>query len=504
MVVEDEPPIMRQIVKLINEYGDDIKVTATAGNGRKALEILEEEKIDVVFTDIKMPVVDGLELAEQIKTKFPDLMVVIVSGYQDFQYARKAIQFHVYDYLLKPVSKDAIRDLLTKIENEIRLKRNKEKKEKVRDLINISGNALPEDNLSFAQDARYALLLVCAGAFPLIPDDSMLPARNFWEQVNIEQIMGTIILQNENCICFNGKSAAEMVIAVELKEKDRVIQITNALFEKLKERSNLAITIAASNTLLNLNDIGARLKTLRMKLYVGIKLFTSQIIWNDTEISNMHIDMKLAAETLNFAIKSGSAQLRRCLENTLNQFLDAGLTQIQIVNFFDGLINNSEFINSQISDCSSTLKMEIYSAISNAVDISSLVNDLLFVFSSIYNYKDESTKYNNQSIAKRIEEYLKDNYRKTITNTLLSKKFGFVPSYISKIFREYKGVSPSEFLTDYRIKIAKKLMLEQPELMFKEIAEMVGYKDPHYFSKIFKKETGMWPTEFRECNKFCV
>lgn len=243
MVVEDEPPIMRQIVKLIEEYSDAYEVAATAGNGKKALELLEEVNVEVVFSDIKMPLVDGLELAEQLKVKFPNIIVVIVSGYQDFQFARKAIQFHVYEYLLKPVSKDAMDKLLSAIEAEVEQKRN------------------------------------------------------------------------------------------------------------LKKQENSA--------------------------------------------------------------------------------------------------------------------------------------------------ENDSKRVSNHSTAEKIELYLKNNYSETITNTLLSKKFGFVPSYISKIFRAYKGMSPSEYLTFYRIDISKKLISEQPDLLLKEVSEMVGFSDQHYFSKTFKKETGMWPTEYR-------
>lgn len=497
MVVEDEPPILRQIVKLIEEYADNFKVTATAGNGKKALELLAGETVDLVFSDIKMPVVDGLELAEQIRLKYPNTIVVIISGYQDFQFARKAIQFHVYEYLLKPATKESIGKILSQAEEDIELRRNKEKKEKVLNTLNSTGKALSYEESNVVYDTRYAIFLICAGAFPLIPDDSMLTAGNFWDTVNIENIMQSITGNDENCICFNGKSIAEMVVAVELKDESSVTFMADKLLESLRDKNNTAITVVSSNELVKLNDIGVRLKALRTKLYVGIKLFESQIIWNDVEIISASADIKLLAETLKFAIKTGSNQLKKCLLMTITQLINSGMTQLQIVNFFDGLINDSEIANYQVIGNSSTLKMEIYSAISNAIDINSLTEDLTFLLSSIYVCEPEGKRDNNQLIAEKIEAYLKNNYKETITNSILSKKFGFVPSYITKIFRIYKGISPSEYLTNYRVEMSKKIMLGQPNILLKEVAERVGYNDQHYFSKIFKKETGLWPTEYR-------
>ncbi|MBR0027251.1 MAG: helix-turn-helix transcriptional regulator [Clostridia bacterium] len=88
------------------------------------------------------------------------------------------------------------------------------------------------------------------------------------------------------------------------------------------------------------------------------------------------------------------------------------------------------------------------------------------------------------------------NDNKNNTNNLLAKEFGFVPSYISRIFKRQKGASPNEYLTHYRMELAKKLILENPDMRVKDVADKVGFKEAYYFSKTFKRETGMWPTEF--------
>ena len=100
-----------------------------------------------------------------------------------------------------------------------------------------------------------------------------------------------------------------------------------------------------------------------------------------------------------------------------------------------------------------------------------------------------------------MEEYLIINYNKNITSDVLSKEFGFVPSYISRLFKRQKGVSPNEYVTKYRIEKTKKLIEENNDLRIKDIADAVGFKESDYFSKTFKRETGMWPTEYSARDK---
>ena len=105
-----------------------------------------------------------------------------------------------------------------------------------------------------------------------------------------------------------------------------------------------------------------------------------------------------------------------------------------------------------------------------------------------------------EKLSNEVESYLIINYKKSISSETLASEFGFVPSYISRIFKRQKGLSPNEFLPQYRIEIAKRHLREQPDLKIRELAWMVGFKDSYYFSKIFKKETGVWPSEYVKGN----
>ena len=111
LLVEDEPPILRAEKAAIEGAAIDFLVVKCAENGKEAVAALENDAFDIVFTDIKMPTMDGLKLAEWIHINRPDTMVILLSGYSDFKYARCALQYKVFDYVLKPVSRAKLQKL---------------------------------------------------------------------------------------------------------------------------------------------------------------------------------------------------------------------------------------------------------------------------------------------------------------------------------------------------------------------------------------------------------
>ena len=157
LIAEDEPPLQRALIRMIGEAGADYIVTGTAMNGKKALELLKEQPADVIFSDVRMPVMDGLELAEAVRREFPAVEVVMVTGYQEFQYVQRALQSRVYDYITKPVARVTMESLLQRLDRELAARRREEKRHLLqRALQGLSVSAE-------AEQPCYALLLACAG-----------------------------------------------------------------------------------------------------------------------------------------------------------------------------------------------------------------------------------------------------------------------------------------------------------------------------------------------------
>ena len=251
LIVEDESPIARELNSLILSIDSSFEIVKHALNGKDAMSYLKTKTIDVVFTDINMPVVDGLALLSHIKEHYPHVLCVILTGFSEFSYAKKAVSLGVMEYLLKPIDVCELTSLLDKLKAQI--------------------NASNGYNKA---------------AYPL--SSEMMSMKN-------------------------------------------------------------------------------------------------------------HVSSKMERELL-----------------------------------------------------------------------------LL-----------------------KIERYLKDNFNKPISTKQLSEMFGFVPSYLSKLYRDHYGLSPKDFVTQLRIERAKKLICEYDQYFVRDVAALVGYDDPLHFSKLFRKATGYSPSEYR-------
>jgi two-component system, response regulator YesN len=126
LLVEDEAPIRRNLCRKLERFDQDFRIVGSCKNGRQALDFLKSRPADFILTDIKMPVMDGLQLVRELKCLHPDLPVALISGYNDFGYAREAIQYQVTDYLTKPVDQDDLEKLMIRV---------KEKLDKLRPLV---------------------------------------------------------------------------------------------------------------------------------------------------------------------------------------------------------------------------------------------------------------------------------------------------------------------------------------------------------------------------------
>ena len=161
-VAEDEPKILQNIVKKITMSGDDYVVVATARNGVDALHQIVKEEPDVLITDIVMPMMDGLALLAEARTTYPLMHVVVVSGHDDFTYAKQAIQHGVDDYLLKPLKIEPLREILSKIRDRLHADRNETARDELFRLVHGTLSPVISVNPTFA-DVRFQAAIVCIG-----------------------------------------------------------------------------------------------------------------------------------------------------------------------------------------------------------------------------------------------------------------------------------------------------------------------------------------------------
>ena len=161
LVAEDELLFLNSLIKKIEKCDPSFQVVASAHNGKKALELMPEIKPDVLFTDIRMPVMDGMELIENARKLYPDLLIVVLSGYNEFAYARSALKAGVTDYMLKPIHDDSLGEVLKKLKEQVFSKYNEMEQKIIFSQLNGENESIELSQI-FAK-SKFAIFLVSAG-----------------------------------------------------------------------------------------------------------------------------------------------------------------------------------------------------------------------------------------------------------------------------------------------------------------------------------------------------
>ena len=167
LIAEDEPPILNSIAKLIHSLDSDFIVCARAKNGLEVLQCLNSQPINIIFTDIKMPLLNGLDLIQEIRNRSLNVPIVILSGYNDFSYAKKALKLGVFDYLLKPIDPEELSNTLGRLKQ---LYANTVKEQQQHFFHQFAVGSPPSmPQMSLPQIKKMAVIILSSGCYPAYP-----------------------------------------------------------------------------------------------------------------------------------------------------------------------------------------------------------------------------------------------------------------------------------------------------------------------------------------------
>lgn len=491
MVVEDSKPIVRDIVKKIKLFNPDIDDIEIAYDGEKALNVLKTNKPDILFTDIKLPQMDGLTLIQKAKSLYPSLKCVIISGYDDFEFTHKALKLQVDEYILKPVDAEDFRKIMTNLTAEINNNTVMRQEELVSSILNK--NKVYTDEVDLPKN--YMISVVRIGVIPKF--SGMLTKDEIYTSLGISGSDGSILIANTKFVC-------EKVILYDLsRHSEEIIKEKNeAAFQKLAVIHS-QLNMMCSGKLSDVRTLAEQHMDLSNILSSSILLDKSGI-YNDASIISQHSLTKLNSETILFKKKIESVLRNRSLNDVhaeisrnirawekseyplifIRKFLMAMLDEIST------LIGNDERLpledpNYQIdrilSDCKSYSDLE----------------DKMVEYYNIFIQGRNEKSGSPIEIAGKVEKYLRDNIYGNLTMQDISDEFKLSPSYISRLMKMYYNNSPMDYYNRLKIEEAKMLLSENPDMLVKDIAEILGFNDQHYFSKVFKLQYGLSPVDYK-------
>lgn len=502
LIVEDEIPSLRGLKQKLIELDMGIEVVGEAFNGEAALELIPKLNPDVVFTDVRMPIMDGIELIRNIREKYPNIISIIVSGYSDFEYAHEAIKMNVEEYLLKPVDPAALRDILL-----ICLKKLKtQTEENQRKIIHHTILGYPNKSKCGQNHDKFYVAYLCFGniiqlnsGFDSISEelcslDIEAYIKDTWQEVE------EVFLIESNYI-----NEKHIVIKMSRNQRIRIQEFVEKLYNAIREPYSCPVTLVYSQLLYNVNEIGETARALRIKAKDNIVFCKSSLMeLRATRAKSSYMHM-LTYDMLNkLLIMIQNNQLHLFKKEVKNIFQvwekdDYPLTLVE-KEFFSILITLKGVYMSDMDLREFEKLFDIENLVTISNDYNELYLNFCFLLDDIFfsNMNDSRTKKSiQQQIIDEVDIFLKSNICRQVSLQEISEKFGMSQVYMCRMFKEVKNVSPIDYFINLKIEKAKEYISLYPEMKFKNIASMVGYNNPYYFSKIFKCIEGLTPSEYK-------
>lgn len=485
-MVDDEPPAINHISMIIQKKCMDFQVVATAYNGQEALEKLPSCHPDVVLTDISMPVMDGLELAERLKEEEPEAVCVIISGYQEFEYAQQAIRSGVAEYLLKPVMPSALGELFEKIRKQLCFKYYHKRNSMIEDMV--KGIEIPEKELDmyFLSDAWYGAIVRLNG----------LPAR--FRQRNRAGVFSDV---HEMLLTYGRDEWETLYLCPsEIIDRPGFAGMIEKQIQKEQPESAYRTIVIYKNPV-QARQIGSMVKRLYRTLDARIIIGTSQtlVLDNDQAPDKLCPDrdygyLQELEELLN---RKKYSAARNMLEHIMAQWQMKGYPQIWV----EGRIREAGYmIRRCIQDERNCEECEFLldETFANAENTEQLIRNITDLF--FRDTKDGAVfgKLDTRDYFETISSYIRSHMSEPLSLNQVSHDLGISQTYLNKLLRKYADTSFNSYLTMLRMEKAKRLLGENGEMYVKDVAEQVGYKDQFYFSRIFYSYTGIRPSEYME------
>lgn len=521
ILADDEPQILQGMQHGIPWESLGFTIVATAENGREALEYAENLHPDLLMSDIKMPFMDGLQLAKTLHEQFIHIKIVLFSGFDDFEYARKALSYGVSEYILKPIDMEEVKQLLQRLhaelEAEFHARTDRERQEK------IYQKSLPLLRQQFFTQlllgkmdvdviGQQAALLDVKLQYPAysvalisVPGE----AADILKKISVQQIVEEML--DKVCVSYSFGLYDKTVYILCLQHADDIRMLWKSLYEAAHMTQRMLCTefsCGLGSCCKTIDQINLVYRQAKEALEHSIVSNEEAVIcYNDIvpfETPDSQ-DWVRAAEPLERAIRHGDTdQIKEEVSQLLHQiqqhryaFNEYQLIVLEIIFSLSKLYHKYQITN--YADLAGSKKM-IMKLLS--LRTGEELNNWL------YNYCDFTSRAiqarqmdQNTLLATRAREYVDKEFRRPeLSVELLCQELHVSASHFSKVFRKETGMSFLSYLTEKRMTEAEHLLVAT-EYKSRVIGEMVGYPEPNYFSYVFKKNRGVSPARYRKQRK---
>lgn len=518
LIADDEKAICFLLHKLIHWDELGLSPIGIASNGSEAYRIVKEQKPDIVITDIQMPVMNGLELIEKAREEQPDTSFVIVSGYQEFEYAKQAIRFGVEDYLLKPIKEMELNSILQRIckkkmeSSEIAVLR--EEREKIRKIwlekiLDGEEEQAEAGRQYFHLDAgKFYLVQLFVGCEKEVIFDrenelvAKQLAKSYLDEFGASFSDFEVVLDSEGSL--------SILICMKRAEKEGARQFLKPYHDFLNRAkvkyANRKITIAISQEMSAFQELPAAARKMRR--------FLRGRAWVDQGEPLLLEDFSIPDEKEPIALSpQKKIELMRMMDSKeepeawgfLQELLKAEIEGEETYPW--AMFELLEVVGKELAAC--LRELELWDEQAEQVFLrwkrqiafyhsyGKMTCEVRKLLQEIFGIREKKRREMENRPVKLAKAYVNEHYHEAVTMEDVAAWTGLNSAYFSSLFKKSEGIGFTEYLTQVRLTKAKAYLVET-SLNLAEIAAKVGYTDAKYFSKVFIKNVGIRPAEYRK------
>jgi len=506
MIVDDEQLTRTFLKTIIPTLHPKWQVVAEPSDGEEACSMLATQHFDLVITDIKMPIMDGVALCEYIHLNFPHIITVILSGYGEFEYAKKAISFNVTNYLLKPIANEELQTML----NEIAFTLDQKTISNLEHLklLQLSSKYKDEITTNFLQAIISQSHVQIKTLFPLL----------YQLDINLMDEEGVILLLQQSHITFSEKNTLKNLSLTKLLIYQTALEVLCATDNRvfLDSNSNTLIYMPLNQTIdlkeavyvihNSINKAFTETTSIELITYVGSiesdilqlglsydnskktllqSMFSateSHVLFYKDNLYSDHINqMTSMISTLGYALSTHDPITTKLMKDNLLEFSSSYILPTTTTYFCFYIIN-------YLCNYLSLDNLNLVDVIDLQLGIDTLEN--------ILNKPIMDDLAENKLVSK-VKFFIIEHYHEPISLSLIADTLSVSPSYLSNLFHTSVGQSYVKYLTDVRMKQAALLLRSDKKITLEEITKKVGYISVKHFSYVFKKYFNMTTSEYR-------
>ncbi|WP_282936530.1 response regulator [Paenibacillus sp. RC67] len=525
VIVDDDSIIRKGLSRTVPWEQNGFTLVGSARDGEEALSLIAEVRPNLLLTDIRMPFMDGFQLTEVVKEKFPEMKIIMLTSFDEFELAHRALKLKVFDYLLKPVDTQHLLDTAKRAmaeleyENEMKRKvvegmpllRQRFLEKLIKENLSADDIRSHSDFLNFRLPrARYVVILLTA-------DDYSYP--DYQNRLGKEMLKYCILnvaeemLRDYEGVVFDSEDGEIVIIYCGEGEQDLIeqntLQIAETIRGNVEKYLKTTVTVGIGFIYDHPGDISRSYRdakaAIEFRHMIGKNRVltvgdtglpptcSTEIILNGLE-SELVMKVKLGLHKEAHAILDG-------IEQKVLEIKFVSLVQVRLIGIEISLLmfkeleeivkRNERFKDSMESFYTYYNELERFQTVQ---DIFDSIRQLTNRFIDITNLQRE---IQTKSIVHKAIEYIENNYGTEGLSLQEVARFVHIsPTYLSILFKKEKNITFSDFLLQVRMKAATEL-LRMSGLKSYEVAEKVGYSNPQYFSQCFKKYTGFSPTDYK-------